>query len=48
MSTTMSKTALRAWSWDAGVAQVFGNYLSEDNLKLAFPQFGNGKRRYKL
>ncbi len=35
----MSEIALGAWSWGAGAAggdQVFGNYLSEDDLKPVF------------
>ncbi len=39
MRTTIPKVALGAWSWGAGAAggdQVFGNHLSESDLKPVF------------
>ncbi|MBD5482212.1 MAG: aldo/keto reductase [Lachnospiraceae bacterium] len=39
MGTSIPKIALGAWSWGAGAAggdQVFGNYLSEEDLKAVF------------
>lgn len=39
MGTAIPKIALGAWSWGAGTAggdQVFGNYLSEEDLKAVF------------
>lgn len=39
MNKILPKIALGAWSWGTGVAggdQVFGNYLSEDDLKPVF------------
>lgn len=39
MNTKMPKIALGAWSWGAGAAggdQVFGNHLSETELKPVF------------
>jgi len=39
MEELLSEIALGAWSWGAGAAggdQVFGNYLSEDDLKPVF------------
>ena len=39
MEELLPEIALGAWSWGAGAAggdQVFGNYLSEDDLKPVF------------